>query len=54
MLNEELLQTLVSIVDAQLLETIRLKILETENVKNSYGVAMCGITPWPGISRNFY
>jgi hypothetical protein len=35
-LDEELLQVFVGIVDAKLLETVRLEIFESENVQDAY------------------
>jgi hypothetical protein len=35
-LNEELLKVLIGVVDAELFETVRLEVFESENVQHSY------------------
>jgi hypothetical protein len=48
-LNEELLEVLIGVVDAELFETVRLEIFESENVQHSY----CTFITAPEIKDNF-
>lgn len=40
MLNEELLEVLVCVVNAELLEAVRLEVLEAEDVEDSDGITL--------------
>jgi hypothetical protein len=48
-LNEELLKVLIGVVDAELFETVRLEVFESENVQHAY----CTFITAPKKKNNF-
>ena len=54
MLNEELLEIFVGIIDAKLLETVVVKVLETEDVQHAYSTAGIVLRPVYGLVNFLY